>query len=97
MYFYSVHLLYIYMMLRFVGTSINTHDDDDDDDVCPVLSVTLVHCGQSVGWIKMKLGMQAGLGPGHIALDGSPASPPTKGHSPSIFGPYLLWPNGWMN
>jgi len=24
-FFYSVHLLYIYMMLRFVGTSINTH------------------------------------------------------------------------
>jgi len=27
-----VHLLYIYMMLRFAGTLINTHDDDDDDD-----------------------------------------------------------------
>jgi len=26
--FNSVHLLYIYMMLRFVGTLINTHDDD---------------------------------------------------------------------
>jgi len=25
--FASVHLLYIYMMLRFVGTLINTHDD----------------------------------------------------------------------
>jgi len=24
--------------------------------VCPVLSVTLVYCGQMVGWIKMKLG-----------------------------------------
>jgi len=31
-----------------------------------VLSVTFVHCGQTVGWIKMKLGMQVGLGPGHI-------------------------------
>ena len=30
------------------------------------LSVTLVYCGQTVGWIKMKLGMQVGLGPGHI-------------------------------
>jgi len=38
-----------------------------------VLSVTLVY-GQTVGWIKMKLGMQAGLGPGHIVLDGDPAS-----------------------
>jgi len=31
-------------------------------DCCPVcLSVTLVYCGQTVGWIKMKLGMQVGL------------------------------------
>jgi len=32
----------------------------------PVLSVTLVYCGQTVGWIKVKLGTQVGLGPGHI-------------------------------
>jgi len=37
----------------------------------------------------MKLGMQVGLGPGHIVLDGDPAHPP-------IFGLYLLWPNGWL-
>ena len=47
---------------------------------CPVclsvLSVTLVQCGQTVGWIKMKLGMQVGLGPGHIVLDGYTAPPP---------------------
>ena len=30
----------------------------------------------------MKLGMQVGLGSGHIALDGDPAPPPPKGHSP---------------
>jgi len=59
------------------------------------LSITLVYCGQTVGWIKMKLGMQVGLGPGHIVLDGYPAPPPPKGHSsPPFFGPYLLWPNG---
>jgi len=34
-----------------------------------------------VGWIKMKLGVQVGLGPGHIVLDGDPA-PPKKGYSP---------------
>jgi len=49
-------------------------------DHCPVclsvLSVKLVHCGQTVGWIKMKLGMQVGLGPGHIVLDGYTAPPP---------------------
>jgi len=27
----------------------------------------------------MKLGMQIGLGPGHIVLDGDPAPPPEKG------------------
>jgi len=48
-----------------------------------VLSVTLVYCGQRVGRINMKLGMQVGLGPGHIVLDGDPAPPPPKGHSPT--------------
>jgi len=32
-----------------------------------------------VGWIKMALGMEVGLGSGHIVLDGDPASPPQKG------------------
>jgi len=47
--------------------------------VCPflsVMSVTLVYCGQTVGWIKMKLGIQVGLGPGHTVLDGDPAPSP---------------------
>jgi len=42
--------------------------------VCPVLSVlsvTFVHYGQTVGRIKVKLGMQVGLGPGHIVLGGT--------------------------
>ena len=45
-------------------------------------SVTRVYCGQRVGRIKMKLGMQVGLGPGHIVLHGNPAPPPLNGHSP---------------
>ena len=68
--------------------------------VCPVLSilsVTLVYCGQTVGRIKIKLGVQVSLGPGHTVLDGHPALPPPKGADPPIFGPYLLWPNGWMD
>jgi len=33
----------------------------------------------------MKLGMEVGLGPGHIVLDGYPApSPPKTGHSPQF-------------
>ena len=58
--------------------------------VCPVLSVlsvTFVHCGQTVGRIKMKLGTQVGLGPSHIVLGGDPASPPIKGHSQPNFRP----------
>jgi len=68
-------------------------------DRCPVLSVclsvTLVYCGQTVGRIKIKLGMQVGLGPGHIVLDGDLA-PPKSSTAPPIFGPYPLWPNDWM-
>jgi len=55
------------------------------------LSVALVYCGQTVGWIKMKLGMQVILGPGRIVLDEDQAPPRPKRHSsPPIFGPYLL-------
>jgi len=46
----------------------------------------LVYCGQTVGWIKMKIGTQVGLGPGYIVLNGDPAPLP-----------YLLWLNGWMD
>ena len=76
------------------------------DFVCPVLSsrlsvcpsVTLVtYCGQTVGRINMKLGMQIGLGPGHIVLDWDPAPLVQKGAEPPIFGPYLLWPNGCID
>jgi len=49
--------------------------------VLSVLSVTLVYCGQTVGWIKMKLDVQISLGPGHIVLDADPAPPPPKRHS----------------
>jgi len=36
----------------------------------------LVYCGETVGWIKVKLGVEVGLGPGRIALGRDPASPP---------------------
>jgi len=46
----------------------------------------------------MKIGMQIGLGPGHIVSDGDPAPPPQKGGRapapPPISGPWLLWPIG---
>jgi len=49
-----------------------------------VLSVTFVHCSQTVGRIKIKLFMQVGLGPGNIVLDGDQAPPPPKGTAPNF-------------
>jgi len=45
----------------------------------------------------MALGIDVGLGSGHIVLDREPAPYPKKGAEPPIFGPFLLSPNGWMN
>jgi len=36
------------------------------------------HCSQTVGGIKMPLGTEVGLSPGHIVLDGDPAPSPLK-------------------
>jgi len=43
------------------------------------LAVTLVYCGQTAGWIKMKPGVEIGLGPGHIVLNGDPSPLPKGG------------------
>ena len=45
----------------------------------------------------MPLGREVGLGPGDFAIDWDPAPLPKKGAEPLIFGPFLLWPNGWMD
>jgi len=56
-------------------------------------------CGQMAAWIKISLDSELGLGPGDFVLDGDPSPLPQKGaESPSpIFGPFLLWPNGWIH
>ena len=57
-----------------------------------------VCCGQTAGWIKMPLGREVGYRPGDIMLHGNPAPLLKEGHnSPRIFGPCLLWQNGWMD
>ena len=53
------------------------------------LSVTLVHCGQKVGWIKIKLGVKVGIGPGHIVLGGDPASPKRGTTAPTQFSAHV--------
>jgi len=64
----------------------------------PLPNFQPLYCGQTAGWIKVALGMEVGLSPGHIVLDGDTASFPQKGTEPPIFfGPCLLWPNGWMD
>jgi len=61
---------------------------------CLSVCITLVYCGQTVGWIKMKPGME--VGPvGHIVLETQLPLP--KGAQPPIFTPCLLWRNGWMD
>ena len=62
------------------------------------------YCGQTVGCIKMPVGMDVGLSLGDFVLDGEPVPSPTRGRSPPIFGQCLSWPTlvycgqmaGWM-
>ena len=47
-----------------------------------------VGCGQSAGWIKMRLGTEVGLSPGDIVSDGDPGpSPKAVGQPPPYFQP----------
>ena len=48
------------------------------------LSVTLVYCGQTVGWIKMPLGYRTEVGLGSVVLHVDPA-PPRKGAQQSPY------------
>jgi len=52
------------------------------------LSVTLMYCGQTVRSIRMPLGTEVGLGPGHIVLGGEPA-PHGKGYSIPHFSAHV--------
>jgi len=67
------------------------------DGCLSCLSVTLAYCGQTVGWIRMPLGMERGLDRSrpHCVRWGPPKS---RGHIPQISAHVdLLWPNGWMD
>jgi len=65
----------------------------------PTQFLAHVYCGQMAGWIKMPHGTEVNLGLGDVVLDGVAVSPlphPKRGTA-QVFGPYLLWPNGWMD
>ena len=71
--------------------------------VCIVTTPRVVPCPKclllSRLWVTLSLplGMEVGLGPEHIVLDGDPAPLPKKRAEPPIFGTFLLWPNGCMD
>ena len=46
------------------------------------------YCGQTAEWIKMSLGTEVDLGPGHIVLDGDPGTP-VKGRAATLFSAYV--------
>jgi len=50
-----------------------------------------VYCGQLARCIKMPLGTEVGLGPGHIVSDGDPAPKWVTAHSPPrVFGTFVV-------
>ena len=78
-----------------LGTGDFVLDGDPVPPGAPQFSAQ-VYRGKTAGWIKMVLGTEVGLSPGHIVLDGDPA-PLKMGAAPPLFGPCLLWENGWID
>jgi len=63
----------------------------------PNLSAHL-YCGQTAGCIEMPLGTEVSLGLRDTVFDVDLATPRKMTHTPHpIYGPCLLWPNGWMD
>jgi len=58
----------------------------------PTTTQFLAHgyCGQTAVWMKMPLGTEVDLGPGHVVLGGVPALRETGTEPPSFQS--LLWP-----
>jgi len=60
-----------------MGTQPPPKKEVEPGDGAPQFSAN-VYCGQMAGWIKMALGIEVELGPGHIVLDGDPPPPLQK-------------------
>jgi len=58
----------------------------------------MVYCGQTAGWIKMPPGMEVGLSPGDIVLDGDPPPLPKNGGTaaPNFQPMYCGQTAGWI-
>jgi len=68
-------------------------------DPHPTLIFGPVYCRQMAGYIKMPLGMEVSLRPRRLCVRWGPSNPQNRGHTHyhPVFGPCLLWPNGWMD
>ena len=49
-----------------------------------------VYCGQTAGWMKMPLGTEVDLSPGHIVLDGDPVPLREGAQQPPLFRPMSI-------
>jgi len=64
----------------------------------PTQFLAHVYCGQMAAWSKMPLGTEVGRGLRNIVFDVDPTIHRKRAHPPPPnFGPWLLWPNGWMD
>ena len=59
-------------------------------DTAPPHFSAHVCCGQTTGWIKMPLGMEVHLSPGHIVLHGNPDVPLERAQQPPSFRPVSI-------
>ena len=57
-----------------------------------VLSVTFVYYGQTVEWSRMPLGIEVGLGPGDMVLDGDQLPTRKGAQQPPSFRPLYCVP-----
>ena len=49
-----------------------------------------IYCGQTAGWIKMRIGREVDISPGHTVLHEDPASPPKRGTAAPTFRPMSI-------
>jgi len=64
----------------------------------PILGPCLLWPGQTAQWIKMPHDLEVGLGPGHIVLDGDPASHPKNWAQPPFLANVCCGQMaGWIN
>jgi len=55
-----------------------------------VMRLSLWNLIQMAAWTKMSLGMELGLDPGDLVLDGDPVAPPQGGGGPPNFRPMFI-------